>query len=256
MYIDSHTHYDDKRFAGDRDELLTGLPGSGILSVINVGSSIESSHASVALAEKYSFIYAAVGVHPHEAGNMNDGDADVLKNLCAHNKVVAVGEIGLDYHYDNSPRDVQKMRFAEQLALAYDLGLPVIIHSREAAGDTFDIIKKSGVTKGVLHCYSGHLPMALEYIEMGFYIGIGGVVTYKNAVKLIEVAKDIPLDRLLIETDCPYLAPVPFRGKRNDSAKLPYIAAVIADARGIRKEEIARVTAENAMELFGCECQL
>lgn len=251
MYIDSHTHYDDRRFETDRDVLLESLAESGVTAVVNAGSSMGSSHASIALAEKYPFVYAAVGVHPHEAVNMTDDDEGTIKKLCEHKKVVAIGEIGLDYHYDNSPRDVQKARFAEQLALARDLDLPVIIHSREAASDTFDIIKKSGVKKGVLHCYSGHLPMAEEYIEMGFYIGLGGVATYKNAVKTVEVAAGVPLDRLLIETDCPYLAPVPFRGKRNDSSKLPFIAEAIAKIKGIKKEEAAAATAENAVRVFG-----
>ena len=253
MYFDSHAHYDDGRFDTDRTSLLAGLPVKGITGVINSGSCLTSSRASIALAQTYSYIYATAGVHPHEVSNMTDGDLETLKNLCRDKKVVAIGEIGLDFHYDNSPRDAQRLWFTKQLTLAKSLDKPVVIHSREAAAETMSIIKNSGVCKGVLHCYSGHLPMALEYIEMGYYIGLGGVVTYKNAAKTQEVAAKIPLDRLLIETDAPYLSPVPFRGKRNDSAKLSFVAETIARLRGISPEEVAAATTGNAMGLFGIQ---
>jgi len=247
MYIDSHAHYDDARFDDDRAEVLAGL--TDVTAVINSGSCLASSRASVDLAQKYDFIYATVGVHPHNASELTD--LTELTELCKQEKVVAVGEIGLDYHYDYSPRDVQLVGFTNQLSLAESLGLPAVIHSREAAADTFNAVKNSGLRRGVVHCYSGHLPMALDYIEMGYYIGIGGVVTYKNAKKTREVAAGVPLSSILIETDAPYLAPVPFRGKRNDSSMLRFVCEAIAEARGVTAEEVAEVTAENARILFG-----
>jgi TatD DNase family protein len=250
-FTDSHAHYDDKRFNGDRARLLARLFAGGVTGVVNAGADMASSRASVKLAETYSFIYAAVGVHPHDVKDMAEGDIDELKELCARDRVVAVGEIGLDYHYDHSPREAQRDWFARQLALANEVGLPVIIHSREAAADTLSIIKDSPVRRGVLHCYSGHLPMALEYIEMGFFIGVGGVVTYKNAQKTREVIANIPLERLLIETDAPYLPPEPHRGKRNDSSYLVYVVETIAALRGLTAGEVARATADNARGLFG-----
>ena len=253
MYFDSHAHYDDRRFDQDRSELLGALPGHGVTGIINVGASMASSRASVALAEDYPYIYATVGVHPHDAAEMAETDLEILRSFCGHKKVVAVGEIGLDFHYDNSPRDVQRIWFARQLELAKSLNMPVVIHSREAAAETFNMIKDSGICKGVLHCYSGHLPMALEYIKIGFYIGIGGVVTYKNAEKTQEVAAKIPLGQLLIETDAPYLAPAITKKKRerNDSSKLPYIVETIAKLRGITPKAVAEATEENARCLFG-----
>ena len=281
MYFDSHAHYDDRRFKRDRDKLLADLPGLGVTGIINSGACITSSKASVALANEYPYIYATVGVHPHEVSKMKDEDLETLtgwalqksavadENVepltgCTSQKsavaksvvaksVVAIGEIGLDFHYDNSPRDTQRIWFAKQLALAKSLDMPVVIHSREAAAETMSIIKDSAVVKGVLHCYSGHLPMALEYIDMGFYISLGGPVTYKNAQKTQDVAANIPLNRLLIETDAPYLPPVPFRGKRNDSSMLPLIAEAIAELRGITQDEVALTTAENARKLFGIQ---
>lgn len=256
-YFDSHAHYNDRRFNKDRNNLLMDLPMKGVTGVVNAGACLASSRASVDLAKKYPYIYASGGVHPHEASGMTDETIAEFQKLCAQNfstnkKIVAIGEIGLDFHYDNSPRDVQRFWFKEQLALAEGLDMPVIIHSREAMQETFDILK-SYTLKGVLHCYSGHLPMALEYIKMGFYIGIGGVVTYKNAAKTVEVAANIPLDRLLIETDCPYLPPEPFRGKRNDSTMLSFIVDTIAKARNITPEEVASATFENAKLLFGID---
>ena len=250
MYFDSHAHYEDPRFDADRTELLSALPGQGVIGVINSGSCIATSQASVDLAESYPYIYATAGVHPHNVSDMKDCDLNILQSLCTHEKVIAIGEIGLDFYYDNSPRDIQRIWFKKQLSLAKLLDMPVVIHSRDAAAETMAIIKESAVCKGVLHCYAGYLPMALEYIEMGFYISIGGVITYKNAAKTKEVAAGIPLGRLMIETDAPYLSPVPFRGKRNDSSKLIYIAEAIAEIRNISPEEVAKVTAENAKSLF------
>jgi len=251
MYFDSHAHYDNPQYDEDREILLSGLPASGVAGVINVGFDVVSSKKAIALAETYPHIYAAVGVHPHDVKDMTEDDLLELKFLSEHPKVVAIGEIGLDFHYDHSPRDLQRYWFAKQLELAKSLDIPVAIHSREASKEVFDTIVESGVTKGVLHCYSGHLPMALDYVKMGFYISLSGTVTYKNANKTREVAEGVPLNRLLIETDCPYLSPVPFRGKRNDSTKLPHIVDAIAEAKGLSHKEIAKATYENTRNLFG-----
>lgn len=250
MFFDSHAHYDDPRFDADRDRLLPRLHRDGLDTVVNVGASMASSRTTLALAAQYDFVYAAVGVHPHAAQEMEDADLDTLAKMTQQPKVVALGEMGLDFYYDNSPRDVQRKRFADQLALAKDLGLPVIIHSRDAAQETFDMIRDSGVRSGVIHCYSGHLPMALDYVQMGFYIGIGGVVTYPSAQKTAQVAAGIPLERLVLETDCPYLTPVPRRGERNDSGNLVYVAEVIACLRDMTPIHVAQATAQNAHALF------
>lgn len=250
MYFDFHAHYDDSKFDPDRSNLLKQLPTQEVRGIINSGSCINSSYESVKIAESYPYVYASVGVHPHEVHKMKDADLSILEELASHKKVVAIGEIGLDYHYDYSPRDVQQKWFTNQLALAKKLNMPVVIHSREASQDTLNIIKDSGIKSGALHCYSGHLPMALEYIRMGFYISLGGVVTYKNAQKTKEVAAGIPLNRLLIETDAPYLSPVPFRGKRNDSSRLSFIAEEIANIRNITKEEVASAALKNAENLL------
>ena len=203
MLIDSHAHLDDERFDKDRDTLIKSLKENGIDLVINPGSDVLSSIKSVSLSEQYENIYAAVGVHPHSAKEMDESTIEVLKSFTGREKVVAIGEIGLDYYYDNSPRDIQRQRFKEQLDLAKEVDLPVIIHSRDAAQETFDILKEAqdGSLKGVLHCYSGSVEMALEYIRLGFYISLGGPVTFKNAKMPKEVAKAVPLDRLLVETD-------------------------------------------------------
>ena len=252
MYFDSHAHYDNPQYDKDRDALLNSFPSQGIGAVINIGYDLTSSKAAIALAEAYPFVYAAVGVHPHDVKDTSEAEMQMLAELSKHKKVVAIGEIGLDFHYDHSPRDLQRHWFRRQLQLANELALPVVIHSREAAQECFDIISTSGVTttKGVLHCYSGHLPMALEYIKIGFYIAIGGTVTYKNAAKTKEVAAGIPLERMLIETDAPYLSPVPFRGKRNDSTKLPLIAETIAELRSISVKQVAEATYTNTERLF------
>ena len=253
MYFDSHAHYDSRKFNPDREALLKSLPSKGVLGVINAGANMPSSKASIKLAETYPFIYAAVGVHPHDTKKMNEHDIDTLRQLCQHEKTVAIGEIGLDFYHDFSPRDVQRKWFVKQLQLAKELQMPVIIHSRDSAAETMQVIEESGVRNGVLHCYSGALPMALDYVKLGFYIGIGGVVTFHNAKKTREVAANIPLQNLLIETDAPYLAPVPERGKRNDSSLLEYVVDEIANLREITPEKVATASAENARRLFAIQ---
>lgn len=252
MLIDSHVHLDDRRFDKDRDYIIRTLEESGVDLVINPGADISSSIKAVSLAEKYPNIYAAVGVHPHDAKTMDENTIELLRSFTNREKVIAIGEIGLDYHYDNSPRDIQRKRFKEQLDLAKEVGLPVIIHSRDAAGDTFNMLKEAqdGTLKGVLHCYSGSVEMALEYVKLGFYISLAGPVTFKNAKVSREVAKVVPIDRLLIETDAPYLTPEPYRGKRNEPIYVRYVAGTIAELRGMTFEEVALKTAENTKRLF------
>jgi TatD DNase family protein len=252
-FFESHAHYDDRRFETDRDEILASLPGDNITRVINVGSDMASSYASCKLAEAHDHVYAAVGVHPHDANTLSNEKLAELKSLCAHPKVVAVGEMGLDFHYGHSPRDIQRHWFARQLELAAEVNLPAIIHSRETAKETFEIIKKSPVRKGVLHCYSGGIPHAMEYIKMGFFIGIGGVITFDKTKRLPEVTAAIPLEKILIETDAPYLTPKPHRGKRNESSYLKYIAQTIAEIKGIEPETVAAQTYVNACALFGID---
>ena len=249
MIFDSHAHYDDEAFNADRDELLMRLFREDVCGIINVGCNLETSKKSVELAQKYPLIWAAIGVHPHDAEKVPTSYIEELKRLSNESKVVAIGEIGLDFHYDFSPRDVQKKVFEEQLRLAKDLDLPVIIHNREAHADTFELLKKYR-PKGVVHCFSGSLEMASEVIKLGMYIGLGGAVTFKNAKNPVLVAKNISLDRLLLETDCPYMAPVPHRGTRCDSSMVRLTAEKIALERGSHVEEILSVTRENALSLF------
>ncbi|TCL00051.1 TatD DNase family protein [Natranaerovirga hydrolytica] len=253
MIFESHAHYDDERFDHDREILLKEMPQKGIGYILNVAAHLESAKKSVKLSEQYDYIYCAVGVHPHDAHTLEDNVLNELEALTKHKKVVAVGEIGLDYYYDNAPKAIQKEGFIKQIELAKKVNLPIIVHSREAAKDTMDIIKETAIknTGGVIHCYSYSYEVAKEYVDMGFYIGIGGVVTFKNAKKLIEVVEKIPLEHLLIETDCPYLAPVPNRGKRNDSTNLVYVAQAIAQIKNIEYDEVVKVTRENAIKLFG-----
>ncbi len=250
MIYETHAHYDDERFDGSRDELLGSLPAAGIYRVINVGADMTSSRESIALAKKYPYIYAAVGVHPHDTENMTDRDIDELKRLTEYEKVLAVGEIGLDYYYDADFKDKQQHWFARQLDLADEVGLPVIIHSRDAAQDTFDIIKASNVRSGVIHAYSGGVEMAFDYIDMGFYIGVGGVVTFKNAKKLVEVVKNIPIEQILLETDSPYLSPEPLRGTCNNSQNLKYIVQKISEIKQIEPDFVIETTRKNAERLF------
>jgi TatD DNase family protein len=252
-YFESHAHYDDERFNKDRDELLGRLlPEAGVGLIINVGANMKYSRESVRLAEKYENVYAAIGVHPHDAKDIKDGDLNELIKLSKHKKAVAVGEIGLDFHYDNSPRDIQRLRFKEQLSAAMEANLPVIIHSREADAETFDIIKRSGIARlgGVIHCYSGGAELAKEYAALGFYIGFGGVLTYPKAEETRKAAAALPAGNILIETDCPYLSPVPVRGQRNDSRNLVYICEKLAEVRGITPEEASRLSWKNGERLF------
>ena len=250
MYFESHAHYDDKQFNKDRQTLLECLPQYGVDVVINSGSDLESSYVGKQLSEQYDYIYFAAGVHPHELYHMSEKTIQQIRQLAEHKKCVAIGEIGLDYHYDTFPKQTQKYWFEKQLSLAKLLHIPVIIQSREASQDCFDIIKKSGVEKGVIHCYSGSVEMAEEYVKMGFMIGIGGVLTYSNAKKLTEVAKKISLEHILIETDSPYLSPVPYRGKRNDSRNLEFVVKKLSEIKGLTPLEIANATLKNGKNLF------
>ena len=251
MIFETHAHYDDEVFNEDRGQLLAGLPEKGIGRVINVGASIETTRTTLALAEAYDYIYAAVGVHPSDIDGLNEETYSWLKEQTAHPKTVAVGEIGLDYYWDNEPREVQKKWFIRQLELARELDLPVLIHSREAAADTMEIMKEHAKgLSGVIHCYSYSKEMAQEYIKMGFYIGVGGVVTFKNAKKLKEVVENIPLTSIVLETDCPYMAPEPNRGKRNNSAYIRYVAEKIAELKGITYEEVVEQTEKNARDMY------
>lgn len=250
MFFESHAHYDDSRYDKDRDDLLSSLPSYGVDYVINAGIDLYSSEYGTALADRYDFIYAAAGYHPHEVKNLTEEKFEELKELAKHPKVVAVGEIGLDFYYDNSPRQDQRYWFKRQLDWAAETGLPVIIHSREASQECFNMIKASDVRRGVIHCFSGSLEMAQDYIKLGFYIGIGGVITYKNAKTLKNVAKNIPLDRILLETDCPYLSPRQVRGQRNDSKNLQFVAEEISKLREIEIENLLSITKNNAKTLF------
>ena len=253
-YFESHAHYDDKRFKEDREELLRELlPACGVSHVINIGCDVKSSETSVRMAEKYDYIYAAVGVHPHELYDMSSQTIDKLRKLSEHKKVVAIGEIGLDYYYDTHPREFQRFWFIQQLRLAEETGLPVVIHSREASQDTFDIIERSKVRRGSIHCYSGSAEMARQLVNMGWYIGFTGVLTFKNARKAVETAAAIPLERIVLETDCPFMAPEPFRGKRCDPGYLYRMAEKLAEIRGISVEEVHAATMENAKRLYRLE---
>jgi len=249
MLFDTHAHYDFEQFNEDREALISSLNENNISLVLNVGSDMRGSYASVVLSKKYPFIYASVGVHPHSASEMTDNDLILLEKLSANEKVVAIGEIGLDYHYEHSPKDIQKKRFKDQLDLATKINKPVIIHCREATEDCMNIIRKS-TAKGVFHCFSGSLEMAKQLIELGFYISFTGVITFSNAKKFDEIIKWLPLEKIFIETDCPYLAPEPFRGKRNSSLYVYRVAEKIAQIKGITFEDVANITKQNAMKFF------
>ncbi len=252
MIFDTHAHYDDEAFDEDRDELLVSLLDNGIEAVTNVGASIKTSRNTLELAEKYPFIYGAIGVHPNETGELKEDDIIWLKNQSAHKKVVAIGEIGLDYYWDEPDHETQKKWFIRQMYLAKQVKLPVIIHSRDAAKDTLDIMKaeNAGDIGGVIHCFSYTKEMAREYLNMGYYLGVGGVLTFKNAKKLREVVEYMPVEQLVLETDCPYLAPVPNRGKRNSSLNLPFVVREISTIKGIPEEKIIEITSQNAKRLY------
>ncbi len=248
--FDSHAHYDSERYDEDRDIVLSQMPQNGTCSVLNCASDIASARKTLLLAEKYPFIYAAVGVHPHEAEDVSEDYLTILKELSTHDKVVALGEMGLDYHYDFSPRDIQRKVLCEQLELANQLNLPVILHDREAHGDMYEILERYR-PKGVMHCFSGSAELMRQSVKLGLYIGLGGAVTFKNARVPLEVAQQVPLDRLLLETDAPYMTPVPYRGERNDSKYISLVAEKIAEVRGITPEEVCTAAEENAKRLFG-----
>lgn len=252
MIFESHAHYEDKKFESDRGAILESLQKNGIGTVVNVASSLETVSATLDLTRQYDFIYGAVGVHPEETAELNEENFAWLREQTKQDKVVAVGEIGLDYYWDEPERSIQKQWFDRQMDLAREVKLPMIIHSREAAKDTLDMMKakKAGEIGGVIHCFSYGKEMAREYLSMGFYLGIGGVVTFSNAKKLKEVVEYAPLDRILLETDCPYLAPVPNRGKRNSSLNLIYVAEEIARIKGISSQEVIQVTEKNAKKMY------
>jgi len=251
MLADSHAHIDDERFDADREEVVARALAAGVSLIVNIGADMASSARSVALAEKYPGIYAAVGMHPHDSRDMKETDYRQLEQWATHPKVVAIGEIGLDYHYDLSPRPVQKEVFLRQLDLARKTGKPFIIHEREAHADMLDIIRNAARgLNGVFHCFSGSVETAREYLKMGFYISVAGPVTFPKSVKTKEVAKAVPLDRLLVETDSPYLTPQPFRGKRNEPAYVRLVAEEIANLRDISLAELAVATTANVRRLF------
>ena len=251
MLADSHAHIDDERFDADREEVVARALAAGVSLIVNIGADMASSARSVALAEKYPGIYAAVGMHPHDSQDMKETDYRQLEQWANHPKVVAIGEIGLDYHYDLSPRPVQKEVFLRQLDVARKTGKPFIIHEREAHADMLDIIRNAARgLNGVFHCFSGSVETAREYLKMGFYISVAGPVTFPKSVKTKEVAKAVPLDRLLVETDSPYLTPQPFRGKRNEPAYVRLVAEEIANLRDISLAELAEATTANVRRLF------
>lgn len=250
MYFDSHAHLDDARFDGDREEIFAALKDYDVGLILNIGCDLGSSERSVELAERYGFVYAAVGSHPDDADHVDGALLDRYRALAAHPKVKAIGEIGLDYHYEDVPRAQQIIAFEQQLELAEALKLPVVVHEREAHGDAMDIIRRHPDVRGVFHCFSGSKEMALWLVERGWYIGFTGVLTFKNARKAVEAAQALPLDRILIETDCPYMAPEPYRGRRNDSRYVPLVAKKLAELRELTPEEAGRQTTENARRLF------
>lgn len=251
MLFDSHSHMDDNRFKYDRDEILNEIRAGGVSGIVNVGADIHSSHTSTVLAKKYDFIYASVGVHPDETGDMTEASIDELRRLAGLPKVVAIGETGLDYHNMGASVETQKKWFVRQLRLAKELNLPVIIHNRDAHKECLDILKREEISRGVMHCFSGSAEMAAEVVKMGLYVSFAGVITYKNARVAAEALRAVPMERVLIETDSPYLSPEPFRGQRNHSGNVRLVAEKAALLRGLDFAEVARITADNARRLFG-----
>ena len=249
--FDTHAHYDDEAFDADREALLAALPENGVGLVVNRGGGVSFSGAAIALAERYPHVYAAVGVHPENCGDWEDGFLSQLRQLAARDKVRAIGEIGLDYYWEeNPPRALQRHVFRAQMALAAELDLPVIVHDREAHGDCMEIVRDFPRVRGVFHCYSGSAEMARELVKLGWMISFTGVLTYKNARKAVEAAREIPMERLMIETDSPYMAPVPCRGKRNDSTLVRYVCEKLSEIKGISPEDCARITLENGKRFF------
>ncbi len=253
MLFDTHAHLDDRAFDSDREELLAALPEQGLALVMNPGCSLASSKNAVALAEKYPYIYAAVGSHPDAADEVSDAVVEEYRRLCCHPKVKAIGEIGLDYHYEDIPRNIQRAAFRRQMALAQELNLPVIVHEREAHEDGMAVVREFPNVKGVFHCYSGSPEMARQLVELGWCIGFTGVLTFKNARRAVETAVSIPLERIVLETDCPYMSPEPFRGKRNDPGRLYCMAQRLAELRGLDVEDVSRITTENGKRLYRIE---
>jgi TatD DNase family protein len=249
--FDSHAHYDDSDFDEDRDNVIQELQDNNIIGVLNCGSSLEGARMSLELSKKYNHFYAAVGIHPEYADKLDEAVLNELREMAGYEKVRAIGEIGLDYYYEeNPPRDIQRSAFRKQMELARELKLPVVIHDRDAHEDTLNIIKEFPEVKGVVHCFSGSVEFAKQCIAEGYYIGFTGVVTFKNAKKIIEVAKEVPLDRMLVETDCPYMAPTPFRGKRNRSEFIKYILDSLAELKGLSTEELSHQTIKNVRDLL------
>lgn len=247
--FDTHAHYDDERFEEDRDEFLSSLPSLGVINVINCGCDLESNKKSIELCKKFDYFYCAVGIHPSNITEKSYDELEKIKELYRYNKCVAIGEIGLEYHYDFIPKDVQLDIFEKQLILSKELDMPVIVHDREAHEDTMTLLKKYQ-PKGVVHCFSGSAEMAKEVLKLGMHIGLGGAVTFKNARKPLEVAEMLPIDRLLLETDCPYMAPVPCRGKRNSSDLIMYTAEKLAEVKTMDTQELINKANENARILF------
>jgi len=250
LLYDTHAHLDDSMFDCDRHDVIEKIKNSGVGLINNIASDIKSSKASIALAEKYDFIYASVGVHPSCTHSMSNADIETLKELSKHPKVVAIGEIGLDYHYDDTDPETQKYWFAAQLDMAKELDLPIIIHDRESKGECISLLREKKISKCVFHCFSGSSETAKELIKMGYYISFTGVVTFKNARRAVEAVKEVPMDRIFIETDCPYMAPEPHRGIRNDSSLVCYVAGKIAEIKNLSTEEVIRITRENAIRFF------
>ena len=251
MYFDTHAHYDSSKFDADRDAVLRALPESGVTIVVDPGDNAERSRRAVELAQQYPHVYAAVGWHPEEAENWDENSLPAIRELAKQPKVCAIGEIGLDYYWDTTYRERQKEMFRAQIELALELDLPVIVHDREAHGESLEIVRDYPALRGVFHCFSGSVEMAQELLRRGWYLGFDGPITYKNAARAPEVIRICPMERILLETDSPYLAPVPNRGKRNDSRNLPYIAATVARIKDMPVETVAAQTMENGKKLFG-----
>lgn len=254
MIFDSHAHYNDERFDEDRDEILSAMPQNNVGLIMNSCSNIGEIPDILSICEKYDFVYGSAGVHPHDVGDMTESDLEILAEYSKHKKIRAIGEIGLDYYYDNSPRDLQKKWFANQVELAGELNMPIVIHDRDAHGDCMDILRAHrDRIKGEFHCFSGSVEMAREVLNMGMYIALGGSLTFKNAVRPREVASYVPMDMLVVETDCPYLTPVPHRGKRNHSVYIKYVIDMIAEIKKISPKEVEEITFNNAKRLFEIE---
>ncbi len=258
MIIDSHAHYDDEKFDNDREEILKRIQNHGVVRVVNPASNADSARKCLKMAKEYDFLYTAVGIHPHDAKYITENTLDSFRDMAGSSKVIAVGEVGLDYYYDFSPREIQRSCFIAHIRLARELKLPMIIHDRDAHKDILDIIReeKASDVGGVFHCFTGSVEMAKEVLDLGFYIALGGAVTFKNAKKPVEVAKYVPMDRLLVETDSPYMAPVPYRGQRNDSTTLSEIVQKIAQVRETDLTQIMKATTVNADRLFGLNLSL